>query len=38
VVSAASPKALFSAADAAPGLSAVAEEAEKRIHRAVANA
>jgi uncharacterized protein (DUF302 family) len=38
VVSAASPKALFSAAGAAPGLAAVAEEAEERIRRAVASA
>jgi uncharacterized protein (DUF302 family) len=38
VVSAASPKALFSAAGAAPSLSALAEEAEARIRRAVANA
>jgi uncharacterized protein (DUF302 family) len=38
VVSAASPKALFSAANAAPGLSRVADEAEQRIRRAVANA
>jgi uncharacterized protein (DUF302 family) len=38
VVSAASPKALFSAAGATPSLSALAEEAEGGIRRAVANA
>jgi uncharacterized protein (DUF302 family) len=38
VVSAASPKALFSAAGASPRLSAVADEAEERIRGAVANA
>jgi len=38
VVSAASPKALFSAAGVTPSLSALAEEAEGRIRRAVANA
>jgi uncharacterized protein (DUF302 family) len=38
VVSAASPKALFSAAGAAPSLSGLAEEAEARIRLAIANA
>ncbi|CAN5729599.1 DUF302 domain-containing protein [soil metagenome] len=38
IVSAASPKALFAAAGVAPGLAALAEDAEARIRRAVANA
>ena len=38
IVSAASPKALFAAAGVAPGLASVAEDAEARIRRAVANA
>jgi uncharacterized protein (DUF302 family) len=38
VISAASPKALFSAAGAAPSLSPLADEAEGKIRRAVANA
>ena len=38
VVSAASPKALFAAAGVAPGLAPLAEDAETRIRRAVANA
>jgi uncharacterized protein (DUF302 family) len=37
VVSAASPKALFSAAGAGPSLAAVGEEAEAKIRRAVAH-
>jgi len=38
VVSAASPKALFAAAGVAPGLASIAEEADGRIRKAVANA
>ncbi|HSO35198.1 MAG TPA: DUF302 domain-containing protein [Labilithrix sp.] len=38
IVSAASPKALFAAAGVAPGLAALAEDAEAKIRRAVANA
>lgn len=38
LISAASPKALFAAAGVAAGLASLAEEAETRIRRAVANA
>lgn len=38
ILSAASPKALFAAAGVAPGLASLAEDAEARIRRAVANA
>lgn len=38
IVSAASPKALFAAAGVAQGLASLAEDAEARIRRAVANA
>lgn len=38
IVSAASPKALFAAAGAAPALASIAEDAETRIRRAVAAA